>query len=163
MRELASKVGLSASFLSLVERSRATPSLSSLRLVADALATPIFYLLLDGAPANLVVRKGARRVISVANSPGLTYELLTPDLRGKMEAFIVKLEPGAPGYGSPLSHPADEWLFVLEGKMRLTLGGKEYLLEPGDNIYFDGTTPHKSAALGDEVLIYLCVNSQPIF
>lgn len=163
MRELASEVGLSASFLSLVERSLATPSLSSLRRIADALATPIFYFLLDDAPVNLVIRKGATRVISVADSPGLTYELLTPNLRGKMEAFIVKLEPGAPGYGSPLSHPAEEWLFVLEGKMRLILGGKQYLLEPGDSIYFDGAIPHKSVAVGDEALVYLCVNSPPIF
>jgi len=147
----------------LVERGLATPSLSSIRRIADALATPIFYFLLDDAPANLVVRKDARRVISIANSPGLTYELLTPNMGGKMEAFMVKLEPGAPGYGSPLSHPADEWLLVLEGKMRLTLGGKEYLLEPGDSIYFDAVIPHQSVAVGERLLVYLCVNSPPIF
>lgn len=47
--------------------------------------------------------------------------------------------------------------------MGLTLGAKEYLLEPGDSIYFDGTIPDKSVALGDKALIYLCVNSPPVF
>ena len=57
LKDLAERIGLTASFLSQVERELAEPSITSLRKIAEALDVPIFYFLLDNDNHSPVVRK----------------------------------------------------------------------------------------------------------
>jgi quercetin dioxygenase-like cupin family protein len=43
-------------------------------------------------------------------------------------------------------HPGEEWLYVLQGRLLLTLDREEHLLEPGDAAHFDSMRPHRLAA-----------------
>jgi mannose-6-phosphate isomerase-like protein (cupin superfamily) len=43
-------------------------------------------------------------------------------------------------------HPGEEWLYVLKGELRLTLGDSVHILPPGDSAHFDSLTPHRIAA-----------------
>ena len=53
LRELGEASGVTASFLSLIERDKASPSISTLRQIAEALDTPIFQFLIDAQDKNL--------------------------------------------------------------------------------------------------------------
>lgn len=54
-------------------------------------------------------------------------------------------------------HPGEEWLYVLEGRLRLHLGEAEHLLEPGDSAHFDSLTPHRigAASAGGADLLFV--------
>jgi len=41
------------------------------------------------------------------------------------------------------SHPGEEFLYVLEGKVLVQLADHTDILEPGDSIYYDATLPHR--------------------
>jgi len=144
---LAAKVGITRSFLSSVERGVAYPSILVLRSIAAALEVPVFLLFTAPESNGIVVRSESRRVI---RPPGgsLSYELLSPDLRRKLEMIIVRLKPGVDG--SALAHEGEECALVLKGRVLMTVGDVDYELNQGDSIYYDSGLPHKARALGDE-------------
>lgn len=65
-----------------------------------------------------------------------------------MEPFIVSPPMRAPR--KFFTHNGDEMVFVLEGQVELELGKELILLLPGDCVYFDATTPHRSRSVGAE-------------
>lgn len=79
LRELAERVGLTASFPGQIERDLTSPSLESLRKVSDALEVPVFYFLVKPRDKSPVVRRNRRARLTLPGS-NLTYQLLTPDL-----------------------------------------------------------------------------------
>ena len=152
LRELADMTNLTASFISKVERGLVDPSITSLRALAQALKVPVFYLLLENEHADRVVRRDQRRKLVY---PGVTYELLTPDLERGLEVLMARLAPGAASSEQPMTHPTEECIVVLEGAMRLELGPDVYDLDTGDSIYYDGSIPHRVIARGERDLVFL--------
>ena len=48
-----------------------------------------------------------------------------------------------------VSHKGQEFNYCLEGRMKVIIGSSEYLLEPGDTLYFNSMIPHKMLAVDD--------------
>jgi transcriptional regulator with XRE-family HTH domain len=162
LRELASKTGLTASFLSQIERNLTNPSLESLRKISDALEVPIFFFLAEPAIKSPIVRRDRRLKLTLPES-NLTYELLSPDLNRQMEPFLAELEPGEEKFNFPLRQQTEEFIYVLQGQLEIQLGGDVYLLSPGDSIYFEGPLLRLLAARGDIPLRFISVITPPIF
>ena len=162
LTDLAEKIGRTPSFLSQIERGLAEPSITSLRKISDALNVPIFYFLLDTNEHNPVVRRNERKVLNFPDSQ-LTFELISPDLNRKMEIMHARLEPGATTCDEPLTHPGEECMLVLEGKMKVEIGEEEYLLDPGDSIYYFAMIPHKLTSVGEEDLVWISCMTPPAF
>lgn len=144
---LAARVGITRSFLSSVERGVAYPSLLVLRSIAAALEVPVFLLFTAPEANGIVVRKGSRKAIRPPGAP-LSYELVSPDLRRKIEMIIVHLKPGLDS--AAMAHVGEECALVLKGRVAITVGDVEYELGEGDSIYYDSGLPHKARAVGDE-------------
>ena len=49
-----------------------------------------------------------------------------------------------------MRHSGTEWGHVLSGELTLTLGFDQYVLNPGDSVSFDCSTPHSYANHGAE-------------
>lgn len=159
LRELAPEVGVSASFLSQVENGKSSPSIDTLARIARALDVPIYYFLVESP--NPVVRHNERQVLSMPNS-GLRYELLCPDLRKSMEAWLARLGRGEVSSAVPLSHATEEFVFVLQGELAIRVGPSVYELGPSDSIYYHGLVPHQFSSIGEEDLVFLSVVTPPI-
>ena len=171
IRKLADAAGLSPSLVSQIERGKSEPSISSLRKLAEALSVSIFYLLdehgedtsaqVERSIASRVVRHGERRRVTLPHS-GLRYELLCPDVSGRMEAWIATLEPGAATGDAARGHFSDEFMLIISGSTELQYGDEKLILEAQDSIYLDGTVPHRMRALGEKPLVFLSVLSPPV-
>ena len=162
LRELAAQVGLTASFLSQIERDLASPSIESLRKISEALQVPVFHFLSEPDAKIPVVRRDKRLKLTSPDSH-LTYELLTPDLNRRMEAFLAEREPGAEKIAERLREYTEEFIYVLEGQLEIQLGEEVHLLGPGDTIYFEGPVLRRLAARGDTTLRFISVITPPIF
>jgi len=162
LRELAGRVGLTASFLSQVERDQVSPSIKSLRRISKALDAPIFYFLVEHDTRSPVVRRNERLKLILPES-NLVYELLTPDLDRQMEVFIAELEPGDDNIAMPLRQHTEECIYVLQGQLEIQLGEDIYLLDAGDSVYFEGPLLRHLIARGDETLRFISVIAPPIF
>jgi len=162
LRELAEQVGLTASFLSQIERNLASPSLNSLYKISQALDLPLFHLLLTESPSQRVVRRQERLRLMLPNSK-LVYELLTPNLGLPMEVFLVQLEAGEDNIATSLNNPTEECIYVLQGILEIELHDQTYLLGPGDSIYFEGPQLRRLTTRGDETLRFISAITPPIF
>ena len=95
-----------------------------------------------------VVRAG--QGISVDRFPGYEYKSVAFNfLHRKMEPLIVHLESGDDEHGKKLvTHPGQEFNYVIDGDVRLTLGKKDVILHKGDCCYFNPMIPHGQSAAG---------------
>jgi quercetin dioxygenase-like cupin family protein len=69
--------------------------------------------------------------------------------RKKAEPFLVEAAPETEnGPVSLNTHPGQEFDYVLEGRLLISVGGHEMELGPGDCVYYDSQEPHGMKALG---------------
>jgi len=97
-----------------------------------------------------VVTPEAREVLRLDS--GVTWELLgqLPDTH--VDFLRITYAPGgsSSGVGVLMRHSGTEWGHVLAGQLTLTLGFDQYVLNPGDSVSFDCSTPHSYANHGSE-------------
>jgi len=55
------------------------------------------------------------------------------------------------------AHHGQEFNYVLKGKMKFSLDGKEMILNEGDSIYFNSGLPHGMLALNEEECVFLAI------
>ena len=160
LRDLAAKTELSVSLLSQLERGATTPSIHSLKRIAHALSVSIFQLLAGGTPAQFVVRADRRRKV-ILQEGDLDYELLSPDAKRKLEVWFGRLEPGASSGPEPAAHESEEFIFVLQGQLRIEFGSVVHELGTGDAIQYDGNQPHLISNPGPGRLEFISALTPP--
>ena len=152
VRDLARRVGVSASLISQVELGRASPSGGTLYASVNVLGLSLDALLLDRVTAGFdpVVRRGLGQVIQLAS--GVTWERLTPPTPQDVDFVSVIYEVG--GESCPadalVRHSGKEYGYVLAGRLGVTIGFETDALGPGDSVSFDSTMPHRLFNAGDE-------------
>ncbi|MFJ6572765.1 helix-turn-helix domain-containing protein [Streptomyces sp. NPDC091292] len=138
----AASAGLSPAHLSRLETGRRQPSLPMLLALARVYGTTVSELLGETvADRDAVVRAQSMEPVRAG---GWTYWTAGAPGRG-MQALRVHVPYGAQG-DIVRVHPGEEWLHVLEGRLRLRLGDSAHVLAPGDSAHFDSLTPHRIAA-----------------
>ncbi|MGD0369210.1 MAG: XRE family transcriptional regulator [Acidobacteriaceae bacterium] len=154
--ELGRHTGLSASFLSQLETGRVVPTLRNLARIAMVFSKDLSYFFESEPAAMFRVHRKKDRVRmpqTGVEPPAYTFESLgymVPDRH--MDPYFAEFVPLAPQVEPKAHvHPGFEFLYVLSGQLAVLHGGQETVLEPGDAIYFDSSTPHS----------YRCVGAKP--
>ncbi|MFJ6561359.1 helix-turn-helix domain-containing protein [Streptomyces sp. NPDC091412] len=138
----ARAAGLSPAHLSRLETGQRQPSLPMLLALARIYGTTVSELLGENvADRDAVVRA---EDMEPTRAGGWTYWQAGASGRG-MQALRVRVPHGSQG-DIVRVHPGEEWLYVLEGHLRLRLGDATHLLVPGTSAHFDSLTPHRIAA-----------------
>lgn len=162
--ELSAITGLSNSLISQVERDQVSPSISSLRKIAQAMEVGIVDLFDNNSfSKGHVVRKNKRKKLSIPESK-ITYELLNPSLSSSViEFLVINIEPDSKISEELFSHPGDEVALVLEGKVEVYLGDEIYTLQEGDSIAFKCSTPHKIENMSTKRAVMITAITPPHF
>lgn len=152
-KELAEAAGLSPGLLSRIENGLAMPSIPTLQIISHALKTEIGYFFKDQEANSFVItHPGERRVVVSKSGPGgksaYELELLAEGMNNPfMEPFLVT-PVGEDEEVSPRTHDGQEFMYVLEGNIKLTAGSEEFTLKKGNAAYWDGNVPHKTVRIG---------------
>jgi len=115
--------------------------------------------LISGASSKLktfcVTRSG--QAPEVTRRPMYGYWNLAYNFhRKKAEPFLV--EASAETENKPISlntHPGQEFNYVLEGRLLISISGHEIELNAGDCVYYDSTEPHGMKAVGGKAARFL--------
>lgn len=147
IEDLSSRTGISVDALERIEANETTPPLSQLVRLGKALDMKMGYFLSAGEPRPMcVVRAHARRTVArrgkrASEQYGYVYESLAAEKTDRcMEPFLVTMVPSE--FGELSSHDGQEFLFVLEGEIRVQVGHEVQVLHAGDSVYYDSPTPH---------------------
>lgn len=164
LEAVATKSGLTKGYLSKVERGLKSPPISTLSRIARALDLDMadFFERESNGSGCTLVRVNERRPISRDGTLfGYSYEAVAHRRHHKiMEPFIITLTPHATDQ-TIFSHPGEEMMFVLSGRMLFYFSDERHVCEEGDCVYFDSGVPHRGECLGDKAAKVLVVIYSP--
>jgi transcriptional regulator with XRE-family HTH domain len=149
--ELSSATGISASTISRLEAGKRAPNLELVVPLARALRLELDDIVPRAAP-DPRVHRAPRKVgestwlpLSPASSELQTYKVTMPHRAGPPD---------------PRVHDGYEWLYVLDGRLRLVLGDHDLEMGAGEAAEFDTRTPHWLSAAGDRPVELLTIFSK---
>lgn len=162
-RELARRLGLSASMISQLESGLSKPSVGTLYAIVTELNLSLDRVIRgeDFTEAGLqdvtadqtlspLVHPADRQVIDLAS--GVRWEELNSSPEEGVDFLHATYEVG--GASTPdqslMRHHGREYGYVMTGTLGIQIGFQEYELNPGDSIAFDSTRPHRLWNKGDE-------------
>jgi DNA-binding transcriptional MerR regulator/quercetin dioxygenase-like cupin family protein len=160
LAQVAESVGISVGFLSAIERSSMSASVSTLRKLARFYKLNILDFFDQSGGKQYLVRPNERRQLPA--SDGVRMELLAWG-NPVMEPHLFHVAPGAGSGEEEYSHDGEEFLFLLNGVLDLVVDGKQYKLHKGDSFYFESSTPHRWSNSGSKEAVVLWVNTPPTF
>lgn len=79
-----------------------------------------------------------------------------------MEPFLVTIKPSPTQEPILSSHEGEEFMFVLQGSVKINYGKETYVLHQGDSIYYDSIVDHLVSALTEEPAHIVAVIYTPI-
>ena len=137
---LGERANLSPSTISRIETGKRTVSLDVLVPLARALQIDLDTLLEgDADDPDVVIRP-----VPTDWHGHTTWPLSRPT--GNTTAMKVRLTPSGRA-SEPRVHPGHDWLYVLDGRIRLTLGERTIVVEAGEAAEFSTMTPHAIDAI----------------
>lgn len=161
-RELARRLGLSASMISQLESGLSKPSVGTLYAIVTELNLSLDRVIrgedfADEEPGpepdrrvNPVVHPEDRQVIDLAS--GVKWAELAATPGEGVDFLHATYEVG--GASTPdeslMRHHGVEYGYVMTGTLGIQVGFEEYELHPGDAVSFDSTLPHRLYNKGDE-------------
>jgi transcriptional regulator with XRE-family HTH domain len=143
IRALARESGISANALSMIERGRSSPSVSTLYKVAGALGIPITTLFGDKPEQREIVFTKAAARTRVAFTRGLWEGLGGEMFTGRVEPFALTLESGAHSGVKPIIHSGHEFVLCLRGQLEYQVENETFRLETGDSLLFVSHLKHR--------------------
>jgi transcriptional regulator with XRE-family HTH domain len=151
--ELGKHTGLSASFLSQLETGRVVPTLRNLARIAMVFNKDLSFFF-ESEPVSLfrVHRKSDRVRLPQTGVDDPTYFFesigyMVPDRQ--LDPYYAEFLPVKKSQEiRPHVHPGFEFLYVLEGELEVRHGDAVQVLNPGDGVYFDASTPHSYRCAG---------------
>ena len=177
LRELARRLGVSASLISQIETGKTEPSINTLFAMVSELELSVNEIVFDldrdedlpttdGGPVDR--RAGSSRTAEAPDSPvqrstsrtsislesGVTWQRLTAQPDHNVDFLYLRYPPGSestPAH-SLMRHNGTEYGYILAGRLQVSIGFDTYEIGPGDTIAFDCTQPHRFAAVGDEAV-----------
>ena len=159
MRALATRSGLSANALSMIERGKTSPSVSTLYKLADALGVSItaFFGQEDAKKQVIFLKSDERPRMSFTR--GVFEGLGGTQFSGRVEPFVLTLESGASSGPRNIVHSGHEFVFCLRGKLEYSVDKEFFQLEAGDSLLFESKLKHRWKNPGNTVTTALVIIS----
>jgi transcriptional regulator with XRE-family HTH domain len=134
LRDLAGRIGVSASLISQIERDKVNPSVSTLWALVRELGFTM----------------GELFAVDADDASGVTWERLTAESDPAVEFLRVVYDVGSESCpeDSLVHHGGKEYGYVISGRLGVRIGFDEYDLGPGHSISFDASSPHRLWAIG---------------
>lgn len=143
MRTLATMSGLSANALSMIERGKTSPSVSTLYRIADALTVPVTDFFGPEEARKKVVFLKADERTRLPFLRGIWEGLGGEQFTGRAMPFMITLDSGASSGPNSMLHTGHEFVYCLRGQLEYQVEGQTYHLEAGDSLLFAAQLKHR--------------------
>ena len=163
--ELAAKCNVTKSLICKIEANRASIHLELLIDIAAALGVTVSELLSEAPPKALtVVREKDRKKLVASHlggKNGFDYYRLAGSKEARLEIFVLVISEVATKTARFVSHEGFEFVYVLNGNLRLSFRDEENILSVGDSAFFDSSKPHRLCAHTASVVELFCIFLYP--
>ena len=159
-QEVADLCGISLEHYQKIESGEADPSVYRLSKISKRYGIDLDVLLFGEDPrmsSYFITRAGQGQEIDRGND--YRYQSLAAGFRGrKIDPFFVTVDPLPDGRNhNKNTHDGQEFDFMIDGTLEITIDSKVLVLNAGDSIYFDSRHPHCMRALGGEPATFISI------
>jgi transcriptional regulator with XRE-family HTH domain len=163
LKQLAERVGCTDAYLSQLENGRVSPSIASLKKIADALQTKISDFFIEVQDDDPVVLTEDQRITLSLDRWNATIQSLIKNTKNKrMQPFFTTIQPGGGSHGL-YSHVGEEFGIILKGQLEIQLDGTVYTVRENESFYYNSSLLHSWTNPGDSVTVVVWVISPPTF
>ena len=162
LEALAAGTGLTASYLSKLERGRTSISVDNLRNVAHFLSVEMVYFFEREESSSAVVMRGGTGPPLALSSNSAFGESLVTTKHSTLQATLYQ-SPCGEGRAAGFSHPGEEFVHVIRGQLRYWVGSREFLLSEGDSLWHRSYEPHSWQCVSKNAALTLNVNTPPVW
>ena len=164
-RELAKRVGVTNSTISLIEQNKVSPSVSCLKKLLDGIPISLadfFTLDMDIGLPDSPFYSAAE--LPDVGSNGIHY-FLVGQHRPQRQMCILRevMPPGTDTGESMLLHEGEEGGVVVEGEVEVTVGDLVRVLRAGEAYYFESKVPHRFRNTGEVDAVIFSANTPATF
>lgn len=153
LTQLAEHTGFSPAMLSRLENGRLIPTLPTLTRIALVFGVGLDYFFSDPRKRHVVAisRRDERKIFpSDPKATSVSWSFESLDFRAnerKLNGFLAHFHPVPEQKLTPHFHPGVELLYLIEGKLEMTIGVDTIQLSAGDSVYFDSLQKHTYRSL----------------
>lgn len=158
--ELADRCELTKGYISQLENDLTSPSIAALGGILNALGSSFSEFFREERDEKIVF---SAQDYTEKESDGMVRRWLVPNAqKNAMEPVAVTLAPHASApEDSP--HEGEEFGYVLEGRITLVLGKKEYVCRKGESFYYKADRTHRIFNESDAKAKFIWISSPPNF
>lgn len=157
--ELAEKCNVSKSLISKVEANKASIHLDLLIDIANALEVRVSEILEENPNITqaMIIRESDRKrwVSGVNGKLGFDYFGLASSKVANLDAYFVAISNEACKSSRFVSHEGTEFIYVIDGRLKLEFRHEYYVLKPGDTANFDSSLDHRLMPATDQETAHL--------
>lgn len=158
--ELADRAELSKGYISQLENDLTSPSIATLTDILTLLGSSLSEFFSDGDSGAFTF---TRDDYFVKESENATVTWIVPTAQKNMlEPIIVELEAGA-CTDADIPHEGEEFGYVLEGAVEVTVGDRKAVVKQGETFYFSSDRKHYIRNVSDKSSKVLWVSCPPTF
>ena len=148
LEDLAQRTGHTPEFIQQVENNEVVPSVSFLLRISKALDVDPGTFLRDDEKAAI---QDQRAQAFIKRTKNYYYQTLTPGAENlHLRGFMITIEPKQAHKPVAYKHEGEEFIYVMEGSLELTLDHKIKHLKVGESIHYNSEIPHKLKNLGND-------------
>ncbi len=150
--DVAERAGLTPEQVESIENDKVFPSLAPLIKIARVLGVRLGTFLDDQSELGPVICRKIEnnegntiRINGIAGGTRkhMDYHALSQDKSGRhMEPFLIDIAPAADVDFNLSTHEGEEFIYVLDGIVKINYGKETYVLEEGGSIYYDSIVAH---------------------
>ena len=144
LNDLAKKVGISSSALSQIENAKASPSIVTLKHIAESLNTTVGELIGENEVLtnNPLVHFDEKHFVEKNDSGATLYLLSNHGNSKQMDASMIEFKENSNAEEIMKLHPGQEFCFILKGALEIILEDKKFTLKENDSFYFNSSRTH---------------------
>ena len=169
-RQLAEASGVPHGQISMIETSRSSPSVASLRRILGGLSVTMSEFFEPDTPTSQSVffkphelRDLTTRLYSTFDDPRgkIMFQQVGDAKAHNLQILHERYEPGADTGAQMLEHVSHEGGIVIAGEIEVTVGDQYAVLKAGDSYLFDSTLPHRFRNIGDREAVVVSAYTPP--
>ena len=150
---LANETGFSVDYIKDIEAGKETPPVGVLLQISRALELDSGFLL---RKQKTTLEKRVKSYTE--RTENYAYTTLTPGAENKhLKAFKVVIEPMKDHKGTGYQHEGEEFVYLLEGMIEITVGDNINRLKKGDTLHFNSGIRHKMKNISNEKAVLIVV------
>jgi transcriptional regulator with XRE-family HTH domain len=145
LERVANETGCAIDYLKRIEAGELIPPVGTMLQISRALQIDSGFFLKEHESSLR-----SRIAAYTKRTDNYAYETLTPGAENKhLKAFRITIEAGTDFTGVGYQHEGEEFAYVLQGKIEITVGEHINILQPSESLHFNSNIRHKLRNIGD--------------